>query len=348
MKLTPFVSFSSSEEYQATAAEGQAKTGRYMFYHGLWNFTNHSITIPEDKQRVKEETTLAGDPTIFTSLEILQKVLANGSRDEIENLHISAETNNDMLPICFIPNTKKTLQLVDSVYENSDSMTGRPIINVGLSKCGSSSLFEFFNCGERDGNNSRRYKASHGREGSCIAAAVMEGLPPLQGCIETRNKDVLLEINIQEPKSKQCWYPQVSFLDEIHDEFPNATFILNFRPIYDWIRSTYYWSDFVSRFTKCRNNIPGLIMKQRKPRLSYTDLATFYCNHVKHIRRFVQQYPTHRLIELDLYNTNQTSDIMSKLFRIPRNCWGKHNANQYLAQRLAEARNYTSNERSDV
>ena len=56
---------------------------------------------------------------------------------------------------------------------------------------------------------------------------------------------------------------------------------------------------------------------------------------LQHIREFVILYPTHELIELDLYNTNESSQIMSTLFlnnksnstNITTKCWGKDNSN---------------------
>ena len=100
-------------------------------------------------------------------------------------------------------------------------------------------------------------------------------------------------------------------------------------------------------------------------KLSYQELGYFYCIHVQHIRNFVQQYPSHNLIELDLYNTNQTSHFLTTLFdhnsisaatstirkkktkmkkkkekmspsSSSTSCWGKYNENTNLAKQIEE------------
>ena len=374
--------------------KGHNTTYLKHYYHGLWNFTTHSITIP-DKQPT--------DPT--TSLELLQDIIHNkGTNNQDDDAIIHDYINGKesaRIPECFIPNISRTKELVLNTLTTgtkssttSSPLLGRPIINVGLSKCGSSSLYHFFKCLDdiNDNNGGLKYNPTHNREGGCIATAVQNGYPPISGCDQIpRDVNALLEMNIQEPKKNggskpkqdhQCWYPQISFLDEIHHEYPTATFILIFRRIHDWIRSVYSWSDLVQRLTSCRYNIPGLMIKERSggtsssrmssSRLSYQDSGYFYCIHVQHIRRFVQQYPSHKLIELDLYDNNQTSYLLSTLFddidttssvtsigkkktkpssrmnkkkekssstKSPSTsslCWGKYNENTNLAQRLEE------------
>ena len=69
-------------------------------------------------------------------------------------------------------------------------------------------------------------------------------------------------------------------------------------------------------------------------------LTRWWCGHVKHIREFVKQYPSHKLIELDLYDTDESSTVLYDLFqqnqkRHPGNdkndkksCWGHANMNK--------------------
>ena len=55
------------------------------------------------------------------------------------------------------------------------------------------------------------------------------------------------------------------------------------------------------------------------------EMALWHCGHVTHIRKFVAAHPTHSLIELDLYDTNQNAKIMSTLFNTKKSCWGHSN-----------------------
>jgi hypothetical protein len=159
-----------------------------------------------------------------------------------------------------------------------------------------------------------------------------------------------------------CVYPQISFLDEFHREEPTATFVLIFRPVQDWIRSANEWLGFKSRVApmrerwnkKCRpQQLPGL-MRNRRPSqsqhsqdhdhdhdhdhdditndndnanddLTDLDLKLWWCRHVMHVREFVRQYPTHDLIELDLYDDETSGEILTALFGGNASCWGRSN-----------------------
>ena len=71
------------------------------------------------------------------------------------------------------------------------------------------------------------------------------------------------------------------------------------------------------------------------PRISNVQIAKWWCGHVLHLREYVNEYPSHALIELDLYSTESTSDVMYDLFQADATngaaegmrCWGKSNAN---------------------
>lgn len=59
------------------------------------------------------------------------------------------------------------------------------------------------------------------------------------------------------------------------------------------------------------------------------EMSQFFCNHVKNIRKFVSQHPSHALIELDI--TAITNGIqLESLIGINRNCWGQSNKNPVL------------------
>ena len=72
-------------------------------------------------------------------------------------------------------------------------------------------------------------------------------------------------------------------------------------------------------------------------------MARWWCNHIQHIRDYTSKkhYSSHTLIELDLYNTTETSQLLYDLFVSPSNvnnndnksnkdyhsCWGHKNKN---------------------
>ena len=75
-------------------------------------------------------------------------------------------------------------------------------------------------------------------------------------------------------------------------------------------------------------------------------MARWWCNHIQHIRDYTSKkhYSSHTLIELDLYNTTETSQLLYDLFVSTRtttrnannnnvrdkdyhSCWGHKNKN---------------------
>ncbi|KAL7565728.1 hypothetical protein ACA910_005421 [Epithemia clementina (nom. ined.)] len=127
-----------------------------------------------------------------------------------------------------------------------------------------------------------------------------------------------------------CYYPQMSMLEDLHREAPNATFVLNFRPLPDWWRSIQHWFDLQERLVEC--NLPGLPSGRGR---NLTEIQDWWCQHVQRVREFVRQHPSHTLVELDLYNTNQSSLVMAELFQTKSSCWGHANANPRV-ERLRE------------
>ena len=329
-------------EISSSSSPSSSSSNLKHFYHGLWNFTSHTITIP-DKQ--------PNDP--ITSLEILQNILQQDNYEEnIKRIMTEMKKNTSLSslskltttlssPSCITPNIPETKQLVELV-ENGTIQLGLPILNVGMPKTGSSTFHNFFTCAG--------YRSNHDMDGYCMYKAITKmnkkgrGLPnPISGCQTSNGMEALMQLDIQKPPLGQCWYPQISFLDEFHAEVPNATLIIAFRPIKDWIASAIRWTNMNHRWNACRHNIPGLIRheninfdegtiwteedvssnatnttnttkKKTKHHLDFYDIEHYFCNHVKHIREFVKQYPSHNLIELDLYNSEETSDILTKLF----------------------------------
>ncbi|KAL3907309.1 MAG: hypothetical protein SGILL_008926 [Bacillariaceae sp.] len=59
-------------------------------------------------------------------------------------------------------------------------------------------------------------------------------------------------------------------------------------------------------------------------------MRRWWCGHVHHIREFVKEYPSHRLIELDLYNNDEASSILTDIFQAKSSCWGHKNKNEGL------------------
>lgn len=140
------------------------------------------------------------------------------------------------------------------------------------------------------------------------------------------------------------YFPQIQLLDELHQEEPNSIFILAFRPIKDWIRSARKHHHMAKRWGEFE--MPGLIItdkqrvrrakenatrSERAVRLSDGQLRNWFCGHVHHIREYVREYPSHRLIELDLYDNEGTASVLADLFQSNTTCWGHENKNELIS-----------------
>lgn len=296
----------------------------------------------------KEKILSSWDIAILEAKELLSKF--NTTTVNAENA--THETKQD-LPSCLLPNKDKTSALVSDVLAaNSDSanrltpLLPIPVMNVGMPKCGSTTLYSFFDC---IGLHSTHWKIhTDDFEGLCMRDAVSVGLPPIASCAATTEAfmqfDVELPFGIRGPikderfASKKtrddCFFPQLSLLEEIHEENPNVTFVMNFRPIDSWTKSIMGWShNLMGRFQACNlPNLPFGYPRDLEDEKDVIDTITqFFCSHVQHIRNFVEAHPSHALIELDLYDNDHNREVMSMLFpSAPPNphaseCWRHEN-----------------------
>lgn len=131
-------------------------------------------------------------------------------------------------------NLAQSFEAVDSCFEARDNLLHSfeneylpgPFINVGMPKMGSTSLQNYFCCGN--------YTSSHWECGKgkglcadCMKNAVLSGSPPLKSC---GNFDAFMQMD------RDTFFPQVELLQQIHEESPNATFLLMFRNMTEWYR----------------------------------------------------------------------------------------------------------------
>eukprot|EP00592_Proboscia_alata_P005734 CAMPEP_0194371302 /NCGR_PEP_ID=MMETSP0174-20130528/19694_1 /TAXON_ID=216777 /ORGANISM="Proboscia alata, Strain PI-D3" /LENGTH=222 /DNA_ID=CAMNT_0039149275 /DNA_START=347 /DNA_END=1012 /DNA_ORIENTATION=- len=192
------------------------------------------------------------------------------------------------------------ISLLDqSLFAPNSNVTGggipgiSHIVNVGFPKCGSTSLYSFFQGAY--GVNASKHQICGAKEGVCgicMKKAVNKNLPPLTTC--GNHTKSINQMDYDKPK---CVFPQMSYLQEIYDDDPTVTFILPFRPVKDWIKSVTKWNDMRQRLTKC--NLPGLPSGRGK---KDNELVYWYGQHVQNIRKFVDNHPGMALVEFSIYN----------------------------------------------
>jgi len=198
------------------------------------------------------------------------------------------------------------------------------ILNVGMPKCGSNSLQVFF---EEDFKTKHFKSCGKGNSycGYCIQNYVQKKMPPLANC---GNYTVLTQMD--RPGEDNCVFPQISYLKELYQEAPNATWILPFRNATGWIRSVNNWSNLRYRFAMSCDFSKYGINKGDLKKINDKDdknMVSLLCNHVKHIRKFVYYHPSLTLIEFSIEDPN-AGNILATYFPVNASRWGKMNVNE--------------------
>mmetsp|Transcript_18522 Transcript_18522/g.42744 ORF Transcript_18522/g.42744 Transcript_18522/m.42744 type:complete len:542 (-) Transcript_18522:382-2007(-) len=272
------------------------------------------------------------------------------------------------MPRCLIPDVEGTRALADKVVasraakkKKQQRQRGRrrrlrrlelrdafelplPILNVGFPKSGTTTINDYLNC--------IGLKADHGQNGGWMLANLAEG-KHLFGARKNVHAFTQLDVNHGEG-----FYPQIQLLDELHEVVPNSTFVFLHRPVMDWIQSTKTWMGMRLRFGAFK--MPGLQLSpeervkadlhhehkklvnrtlapnERIPRsnvLTDLQIAKWWCGHVLHLREYVREYPSHALVELNLYDGDGTTEVLRDLLEADSDarddqtssCWGHSN-----------------------
>jgi hypothetical protein len=255
------------------------------------------------------------------------------------------------MPSCLVPDTKGLDKLMkkllidadddrrrqeeqtDNTNKSNNRLLPLPILNMGMPKTGSTTLQHFFLC--------IGLKTTHQNpnEAICMRDATTIGLPPVKTCAPTMEAAMQMDEDKplgyihgkrdKETPKDECFFPQLSLLEEFHQENSEATFIVNFRPVHDWIRSIKGWNTLLLRLSQC--NLPNLRFdvpshfdvdqynKGNTTAQVVVDqiMVQFFCSHVIHLRDFVNQNPSHALIELELYDSNKTQHVLETIFPPP-------------------------------
>mmetsp|Transcript_26896 Transcript_26896/g.42210 ORF Transcript_26896/g.42210 Transcript_26896/m.42210 type:complete len:282 (+) Transcript_26896:127-972(+) len=217
------------------------------------------------------------------------------------------------IPDCMIPRKSNfSLEIIPSL----------PYINMGMPKMGSSTLHTFWICGG--------LKASHywcGKRdylpnpcGPCMFSNVQRKKKIFDGCGDF---DAYTEMNYV--THAPCIWPQAQYLNEIHDDKPDATFIIVFREIHSWISSLKRWREpdgtmlHQALGKKCGISGTGVELTDKV-------IEDFFCRHVARVRNFVNTHPSHKLVEVQLED-KETAQRMEQIFRIDSKCWRHMNQN---------------------
>jgi hypothetical protein len=133
--------------------------------------------------------------------------------------------------------------------------------------------------------------------------------------------DLYAELDAQEQTGGMT-LPQWRFVKEIHENFPNATWILNLRNPRAWLNSVDRWKDLRQRFIDHPAKPEFPAGKGEKDE----EMMEFYELQAQRIREFVKEHPSHTLVEVQI-DSPEAGQVMEDAFGISKTCWGNKNVN---------------------
>ena len=176
------------------------------------------------------------------------------------------------------------------------------IILVGIQKSGTTSYQEWFTA---IGLKSAHWQVKEGSVGALIFYAKMKNLPLLH---YLQDYDAITELNRSSPISGRfaCYYPQISDMEGLYRENPDALFILNTRNIQKQV-------DSMRRSGNAGNVLRNCIeyLKDNKTGEPIA-LDAWILQHNSKVRKFFEARPEANFVEVALETFNST--VFDKYF----------------------------------
>jgi Sulfotransferase domain len=231
-----------------------------------------------------------------------------------------------------------------------------PVFIASLPKAGTTSIWQYFNCGGYSGSHQYvKINDTYSElSADCIRRNVQTNRPTFENCgsysvyADTGLALIVPPTSKRGRKSKRyarmvvgttydkleidCYYPSIQALDSIYQHYPNATIILVRRNSTNWYHSMKNWGNgsLFQRWTHC--NIPNF------PTVNATtehDFVQFYDWHDQNVRNFALRHPSITYVEISL-ESSDTGSILEQTIGIPKTCWGKCTPSAKWCERLVQ------------
>ncbi len=237
---------------------------------------------------------------------------------------------------------------------------GKPYLVVGYPKSGTTSVYQFFQC---SGLKTQHFcccgdSSDHPPcEGSTMAVCILknmannrtmlqdcgdydvycqlDGERPVKAFQDTPRgfrgvllEDGSLELHRTADKLDRTWLyrhflPQHFHLQRLHEENPEATFILPLREPEAWANSVFHWFEMRGRVVNEYIAFNHSVQRPGKQN-AMEWLKRIYQEHTNYIRDFVQEHPSHVLVELNIADPD-AGKRLAEVFHLDESCWGHHN-----------------------
>jgi len=212
-----------------------------------------------------------------------------------------------------------------------------PIVVVGMPKGGTSSITHFFRCIGKGTSHQfcgrRNFPKGMVECGALMKENVDAGLPLFHNAGEY---EVYAQLDVERVKGDLhnwqgvCYFPQIEALEKMHEQYPEATLILNKRSVSAWIESVLHHMGMARRLSYC--DITGFPPVHEKD-LTIDMLRDFYIAQVVRVREFVAKYPSHRLVEVQIDGDN-AGQKMVEAFGGELSCWEVKNTKQDVKKKV--------------
>jgi len=129
---------------------------------------------------------------------------------------------------------------------------------------------------------------------------------------------------------ERLFFPQHFRIQELHDSYPYATWILNWRDFDPWIDSVMKWGSvelhyqFLNEFYM-QGAIPS-IPPSSNLTLVKEVMKKIYLEHFDLVRDFVREHPSHALVEVNITDKN-ASVVLAEAFGLNAKAWKHVNKN---------------------
>jgi hypothetical protein len=128
----------------------------------------------------------------------------------------------------------------------------------------------------------------------------------------------------------RIFLPQHFQIDQVHDAYPGATWILNWRDIDSWIESVMKWGDDLHNQFFNEYYMQGAlsdIPSDDNITLVNDLLRKIYQDHHDMVREFVRLHPSHTLIEVNITDEN-AGHVLGQAFGLDPRAWSNVNKNK--------------------
>jgi len=162
------------------------------------------------------------------------------------------------------------------------SQHDKVFIVIGFPKCGTSSLQIYF----KDSGKIAYHNTIKGEYIGELIFNAKKKKKPLLSYIQ--KCDALTQIDCNASRTTLFYYPQLSDVPIIEQQYPNCKFILNVRNSIDWVKSISYWGKLKKNYIE--HYLPAGVGKNN------IHLISWYKRHKRHMMNYFRNKPEKLLI----------------------------------------------------